>query len=76
MMRFSLYWGTTSLTTAMFVGDYGTYEEAWKAMVEHQRINAPQFGYYYRTWKDEDGHTNIDYGSHVHYYFILPQTAV
>lgn len=71
-MKFDLYWGTMSLTTSHWLGQYDSYEEAWKAMVAHQKLNHAHLGYYYRCWKNEDGSTNVDYGSHVHYYFIVP----
>lgn len=71
-MTFDLYWGTLSLSTATWLAKCVSYEQAWKTMVAHQKLNAKHLGYYYRTWQDEDGNTNIDYGSHVHYYFIVP----
>lgn len=64
-MKFDLYWGTMSLSTFHWLGQYDSYDEAWKAMVAHQKLNYSQLGYYYRCWKNEDG-------SHVHYYFIAP----
>jgi hypothetical protein len=71
-MKFDLYWGTMSLSTSHWLGQYDSYDEAWKAMVAHQKLNHSQLGYYYRCWKNEDGTMNVDYGSHVHYYFIVP----
>lgn len=70
MTKFYVYHGYLADGDLMLIGEFNTRDEAWRAMVAHQKQNYPLLGYYFRCWKDENEVEHIDYGSHVNFYYI------
>lgn len=75
MTKLYLYYGLATHASAGYfgpklIGTFSSRESLWKAMVKDQKEKWPSFGYYYRSWTDDEGIENIDFGSHIYFYFI------
>ena len=51
------------------IGSFETEQDAWKEMLIYIKEELHFITYYQRVWK-EGNVTTIDYGSHIHFFYI------
>lgn len=73
--RFNVYWGTTypggEKSPELIASDL-TYDNAMKVMSRDREKRFPQLGYYTRLWEAIPDVIQIDYGSWMFFYFLVP----